>query len=109
EGAEVVDADGTVLGTVPVEIEIDPAAGPRLVTLRLERHEDAEVELAGDDSATETVKLVPKVYATVVSRPEGAEVLDASGESLGVAPVEIELPRGEDGRVAPMDVTLKLE
>jgi serine/threonine protein kinase len=118
-GAQVLDAQGGVLGTTPVEIGIDPAAGTAL-TLRLDRYEDTPVDLAPDVAAFQAstkpgkkleklVKLVPKVYATVTSKPAGAEVVDAQGASLGPAPVEIALPRGPDGKIAIAAVTLKLD
>jgi serine/threonine protein kinase len=117
-GAQVLDAQGVVLGTAPLDVEIDPATAETR-TLRLERHEDTPLDLAAlaaevtrqrpGKKLVKVVKLVPKVYATVTSRPAGAEVFDALGASLGPAPVEIELARGADGRPAPAAVTLKLD
>jgi serine/threonine protein kinase len=118
-GAQILDAQGGVLGTTPTEIGIDPAAGTAL-TLRLDRHEDAAVDLAPDIAAFQAstkqgkkleklVKLVPKVYASVTSKPAGAQVFDAQGAAIGVAPMEIELPRGPDGKTAVAAVTLKLD
>ncbi|ACY17589.1 serine/threonine-protein kinase [Haliangium ochraceum] len=109
EGAEVLDASGAALGTTPLEIELMPdEAGqptPQTVTLRMERYEDAELELAGERSFRETVRLEAKVFATVNSQPEGAQVVDAAGELLGTTPLEFELPRSEQ----PLEVTLKLD
>jgi hypothetical protein len=119
-GAQVLDAQGAVLGTSPMEIEIDPSRGQGLLTVRLDRHEDATVDLTGALSGgggngktkgkiEKQVKLVPRIYATVVSKPEGAEVLDEQGASLGVVPVELELPRNEAGVGGPKALTLRLD
>jgi hypothetical protein len=131
-GAQVLDAQGAVLGTSPLEIEIDPSRNQGLLTVRLDRHEDATVDLTGDlgggtgegkaggkaggktgakagGKIEKQVKLVPKIYATVVSKPEGAEVFDDQGASLGVVPVELELPRSEAGVGGPKALTLRLD
>jgi serine/threonine-protein kinase len=114
-GAQVLDAQGAVLGTAPAEIEIDPA-GQSALTLRLDRYEDAAVDLsadiaraAGKGKIEKQVKLVPKIYATVVSQPAGAEVLDEQGTSLGAVPVELELPRNQAGVGGPRALTLRLD
>jgi serine/threonine protein kinase len=113
-GAQVLDAQGAVLGTSPMEIEIDPSAGRGLLTVRMERYEDATLDLSSDLAAgaskiEKVAKLVPKIYATVVSQPAGAEVLDEQGASLGTVPVELELPRNEAGVGGPRSLTLKLD
>ncbi len=118
-GAQVLDAQGAVLGTSPVEIEIDPSRGQGLLTVRLDRHEDATVDFSADlggkpggkpgSKIEKQVKLVPKIYATVVSKPEGAEILDEQGVSLGVGSVELELPRNEAGVGGPRALTLRLD
>jgi serine/threonine protein kinase len=108
-GAEVFDAQGASLGVTPVEIPLargpDGRGGPTPVSLKLDRHEDAAVELVGKKSFRQTVKLVPKIYATVTSRPEGAQVLDAQGQALGVTPLTFELARAAQ----PARVTLALD
>ena len=103
--AEIIAADGTVLGTAPMELELPREVQPMTVTLRHERFLDTTVELAGEKSFKETVRLTPRVFATVESRPKGAEVFDAAGQSLGTAPVDIEL----EPDAPPVQVTLRLD
>ncbi|WP_428261388.1 serine/threonine-protein kinase [Haliangium sp.] len=109
EGAEVFDAAGELLGTAPMQVELAEDGSATAVTLRFERYEDTTVEVAGSESYEQTVPLPAKIFATVESRPEGAQVLAQDGSSLGTTPVEIPLVRGDDGEVQPVPVTLTLD
>ncbi len=108
-GAEVFDASGAALGVTPVEIELAASLESKQLTLKLDRHEDAIVELAGTEDYTETVELVPTVYATVLSRPDGAQVYDQQEQLLGTVPLELPLTRSADGGVEPRTVTVRLD
>ncbi len=100
DGVEVLAADGQVMGMTPLEVELVADSEPMRVTLRRDRYEDQIVELAGEKTFTERVRLTPKVYATVESRPKGAEIFSTDGTSLGTAPVEVLLPSDSESLLA---------
>jgi serine/threonine protein kinase len=97
-GAQVLDG-GQVIGTTatPLVVTFDetPEYQANLV-LRLDGHDDATVALSGSQDFDQTVALVPRMPVRVESKPAGAAIVNAAGETLGVTPATVSLSKSTD-------------
>jgi serine/threonine protein kinase len=106
-GAQVLDGDqviGTTATPLVVTFDETPEYQANLV-LRLAGHDDATVALSGSQDFDQTVTLVPRMPVRVESKPAGAAIVNAAGETLGVTPATVTLSRSSDA----VGLVLRLE
>lgn len=94
--AEIVGADGQVLGVTPMRFRMPAKEGPRQLTLRSPGHDDLPVTLYPDKKPPRRFELVRRAVVKLESQPSGARVLDADGKELGVTPFTTEVARSRD-------------
>lgn len=99
-GAEVL-VDGESRGSTPLAAEI--LQGQREVTLKLPGHKAWQEELdiiAGEDFELATVELEPADGLVFIQSEPTAASVTVNGEYLGLTPLEVALPPGQDHQLS---------
>jgi len=99
EGIDVYDEADTMIGTVPMAVDVAPGRTERELTFKKEGFapETETFDLSSGEAVTYDVSLQPLSSHTITSQPEGASIFrgESGDELLGKTPVDLTFNPGE--------------
>jgi hypothetical protein len=101
--AQIVGADGTVLGVTPMRFKVPRDPGRVQLTLRSPGYDDLPVTLLNGEKPPRRFTLTKLPSVTIATRPKRAGVYTTGGEELGQTPVKVAF--GKDKR--PLSLVIK--